>query len=278
MKTAVLIDDYLRLLNMTRKPRLPPAKVPGGTCMIFAPHPDDECIVGALPLRLQREAGMKIVNVPVTLGSNVDRKPERRAELGEACKLLGFEILEPSAHCFDQVKPDTKLSQEIYWDGVVTKTAALLAQVKPDVIVAPHRLDVHETHIGTYNLVMDALGKMPDDFSVRLAFSEYYQAQNDPNLLVEIPAEDVALLIEAIMCHAGEIARSPYHLRLPAWWIDSARRGEELLGGVAAVAGKIAFASLYEAGLWKAGRYEMTAADIIMPADHSAASLIAVGA
>ena len=26
-------------------------------CLIFAPHPDDECIVAALPLRLQQEAG-----------------------------------------------------------------------------------------------------------------------------------------------------------------------------------------------------------------------------
>ena len=27
-----------------------------GHCLIFAPHPDDECIVGALPLRLKQEA------------------------------------------------------------------------------------------------------------------------------------------------------------------------------------------------------------------------------
>ncbi len=43
--------------------------------MIFAPHPDDECIIGALPLRLGREAGFKVVNVAVSQGSSLKRNP-----------------------------------------------------------------------------------------------------------------------------------------------------------------------------------------------------------
>ncbi len=39
--------------------------------LIMSPHPDDECIMGGLPLRLMREAGFRIINVAVTLGSNL---------------------------------------------------------------------------------------------------------------------------------------------------------------------------------------------------------------
>ena len=48
--------------------------------LIMSPHPDDECIMGGLPLRLMREAGFRIVNVAVTLGSNMDRRKERLCE------------------------------------------------------------------------------------------------------------------------------------------------------------------------------------------------------
>lgn len=274
MDAVALVTDYLRLLNMAESAALPTVVTPGGTCAIFAPHPDDECIIGALPLRLQREAGMTIVNVPVTLGGNSERKAERRTELAAACALLDFTIVEPAAQCFDQVKPETRLGQQIYWDGMVTKTVALLERLRPDMIVVPHRLDVHVTHVGTHLLMMDALGRMPPEFRVRVAFAEYYQAQQDPNLLVESPATDVARLVQGLMCHAGEIVRNPYHLRLPAWMIDNARRGEELIGGVGSEAGKIPFATLYQIGTWENGGYSLTPEDRILPADHSAASLI----
>ena len=45
--------------------------------LIFSPHPDDECINGGLALRLRREAGMRVVNVAVTLGSNEARRAGR---------------------------------------------------------------------------------------------------------------------------------------------------------------------------------------------------------
>ena len=48
--------------------------------LILAPHPDDECITGLLPLRLQEEAGFTICAVPVTLGSHRARQAARRKE------------------------------------------------------------------------------------------------------------------------------------------------------------------------------------------------------
>src|SRR3982751_3697005 len=62
--------------------------------LIFSPHPDDECIIGGLALRLQREAGFRVVNVAVTQGSNKARQAERWEELRGACDYLDFELVE----------------------------------------------------------------------------------------------------------------------------------------------------------------------------------------
>ena len=46
--------------------------------LILAPHPDDECVMGGLPLRLMREAGSEVVILPITYGSDTNRKEERK--------------------------------------------------------------------------------------------------------------------------------------------------------------------------------------------------------
>jgi hypothetical protein len=69
----------------------------------------------------------------------------------------------------------------------------------------------------------------------------------EPNLLIECPPDDLALLVEALACHAGEVARNPYHLRLPAWMIDNVRRGAERVFGPGAPAPAFPFGTLYHA-------------------------------
>ena len=53
--------------------------------LILAPHPDDECITGLLPLRLRRECGFEVWAAPVTLGS---RRERRAARLRDQIKAL----------------------------------------------------------------------------------------------------------------------------------------------------------------------------------------------
>ncbi len=62
-----------------------PAKLPPGApkALIFSPHPDDECIIGALALRLLREARMNVINVAVTQGSKTERKAGRLRGIGK---------------------------------------------------------------------------------------------------------------------------------------------------------------------------------------------------
>ena len=60
--------------------------------IICSPHPDDEALTGALPLRLKKE-NSRILNLAMTLGSNPARQKERKAELAAACRVLGFDCL-----------------------------------------------------------------------------------------------------------------------------------------------------------------------------------------
>jgi hypothetical protein len=42
------------------KPEATAPRSVAGTALIFAPHPDDECVIGGLPLRLKRELGFDV--------------------------------------------------------------------------------------------------------------------------------------------------------------------------------------------------------------------------
>ena len=54
--------------------------------LVLSPHPDDECIIGGLPLRLMKEGDFRVLNVAITQGSNPTRKQERLNELKGACE------------------------------------------------------------------------------------------------------------------------------------------------------------------------------------------------
>src|SRR3982751_792116 len=76
--------------------------------LIFSPHPDDECIIGALALRLQREAGLRVINVAVTQGSNKARQSARWDELVAACEYLGFELLHTADGGLEKISVTTR--------------------------------------------------------------------------------------------------------------------------------------------------------------------------
>src|SRR5437016_8637919 len=96
------VSDYARLVNEGKslplgsiEPVPRPILSPDAPkALIFAPHPDDECIIGGLPLRLLRETKMNVINVAVTQGSKKERQAERYFELQKACHYLGFGLLQ----------------------------------------------------------------------------------------------------------------------------------------------------------------------------------------
>ena len=209
------------------------------TVLLFSPHPDDECITGLLPLRLMREAGKQIINVPITFGSNVERQVGRATELKNACDFLGWEILERSG--FGNLEK--------------SDVVGILKTIRPRIVFMPHSKDWNSRHISTHFLVMDALKQMGNDFTCTVVETEFWGAMDDPNLMVEADAQMVADLVAATSLHVEEVARNPYHLLLPAWMQDNVRRGGELVGGQGGAVPDFAFATLYRLRKWQGGEF-----------------------
>ena len=206
--------------------------------LLFSPHPDDECVIGALPLRLMREAGKQIINIPVTFGSNVERREARARELADACAYLGWRSFRPDASLGPLEVPEL---------------VSVLQAFTPEVVFFPHEKDWNTRHISTHALAMAALRQMGEGFGCIVVETEFWGAMSDPNLAVEADAALVADLVAATALHVGEVARNPYHLHLPAWMQDNVRRGGELVGGQGHAAPDFSFATLYRVRRWQHG-------------------------
>ncbi len=231
-----------------------PAPDPGRPpVMIFAPHPDDECIVGGLPLRLLREARRPVLSVAVTQGSRPERQAPRLAELRGACEHLGFTLVPTRPGGLERINPDTRRKDPAHWRSCVETIAGLLRARRPGFVFLPHAADWNSTHIGTHFLVMDALATLPADFDCVLLETEYWAAHPAPNLMVESGTNDVADLVAATSFHVEEVKRNPYHLLLPAWMQDNVRRGGELVGGQGGAVPDCIFSTLYHRRRWSRG-------------------------
>jgi len=222
--------------------------------LIFSPHPDDECIVGGLALRLLRESKWNVINVAVTLGSKTERRVARLRELRNACASLGFGLMVPREQGLEQITLKSRKQERAHWPAAVGVIAGILAEQRPRVIFMPHENDWHPVHIGTHFLVLDALKTLPAGFQCHVVETEFWGQMTNPNLLVELDVDDVAGLIAALACHVGEVRRNPYHARLPAWLMDNVRRGAELVGGQGGTAPDFAFGTIYRLGKWSRGR------------------------
>jgi LmbE family N-acetylglucosaminyl deacetylase len=233
--------------SVPARPELPRA---APRVLIFSPHPDDECIIGGLALRLRREAGMRVINVAVTQGSRHDRQAARWTELEAACDYLGFELIATAPGGLERINVKTRADDAAHWQRCVDTIATILREQQPAVILFPHDTDWNSTHVGTHHLLMDALGRQPAEFSTFVAETEFWGAMASPNLMVESSVGDVAEMITALSFHVGEVQRNPYHLLVPPWMQDNVRRGGELVGGQGGAAPDFSFCTLYRLRRW----------------------------
>ncbi|MGI6087151.1 MAG: PIG-L deacetylase family protein [Kiritimatiellia bacterium] len=272
------VAEQARLLNAGVSPRAPRPTPSAGrqsppdgapTVLVFAPHPDDECITGALPLRLLRELKMRVVNVAVTLGSRKDRRQERWQELQQACDFIGFETLLPAPGGLEKINLDQRQQNPDAWHKAVLIMTDILRRQQPHIVFFPHAGDANSTHIGVNALMTDALAKTGKNFCCWVCESEFWAPMPHPNLMIETSVADTADLVAALAQHAGEVKRNPYHLRLPAWMIDNVRRGGELVGGQGGEPPPFIFATLYRLSKWAHGRLENGASGKMVSANDS---------
>ena len=257
-----LVSDYARwaregkdqpLGGFTPAPR--PALPPDAPrALIFSPHPDDECIVGALALRLLRETRMRVLNVAVTQGSKQERRAPRWEELKAACQYLGFGLLPTAPGGLERINVATREQDAAHWRHCVQAVAKILALQQPRVVFFPHDADWNSTHVGTHHLLMDALRCQAAKFQCHVVETEFWGAMATPNLMVESSVDDVADLVAATSFHVGEVRRNPYHVLLPPWMQDNVRRGGELVGGQGGAAPDFTFSTLYRLRWWSGGQ------------------------
>ena len=277
------VSDIARLVSEARTfplggfptPARPPLSADAPRALIFSPHPDDECIIGGLALRLLREAGMRVVNVAVTQGSNKARQAGRLEELKAACEYLGFDLVQTAPAGLENVNVKTRTSDAARWQASVERIAAILAEQQPQVVFFPHDTDWNSTHVGTHHLLVDGLARQPAAFTCHVVETEFWGAMAAPNLMVESSVDDVAAMITALSFHVGEVQRNPYHLLLTAWMQDNVRRGGELVGGQGGAAPDFMFCTLYRHRRWRDGQLQtMYPGGRNLPAAVNAATLL----
>jgi LmbE family N-acetylglucosaminyl deacetylase len=235
-------------------PRVAPGR-DAPVALLLSPHPDDEVLSGGLALRLMREAGWRVLNVAITLGSNEARQAERRRELDACCSFIGFELVAAAPGGVGPVSLQACEADRAGWAARVEAVATLIEKHAPRAIFFPHAEDWNTTHVGTHQLVVDALARLGPTFRTYAVETEYWGAAREPNLLVELGASDVADLVAALGFHVGEVGRNPYHVTLPAQLIDAVRRGGELVLGQGRPAPAFSFASLYRLRRWQDGGF-----------------------
>ena len=261
---AHLVAEYARFFREGKAyplggftpPTLPPTAPGAPTALIFSPHPDDECIIGALALRLRGEAGWNVRNVAVTQGSNRARQAARWQELQDACNYLGLGLIPTAPSGLEQITPKARTDDPAGWRDKVAIIAQILATEAPRAVFVPHARDWNGTHIGVHHLVLDALATLPPQFTTHFVETEYWGQMTQPNLMVEVGEALLTDQVTALSFHVGEVRRNPFHLLLPAWMQDNVRRGSELVGGQGGNAPDFGFATLYRARVWRHGRLE----------------------
>ncbi|MDA3799016.1 MAG: PIG-L family deacetylase [Kiritimatiellae bacterium] len=259
-KYIKMVNAFEKVFSDSKKIELgneSPLSVPTHTddshkMLIFGPHPDDECIIGALPLRLRKE-NVNVKNVAVTLGSNVSERARRLGELKDACAYLNWPLILCGDEGLDSVNIDCLMENRELWEANVDVIYDILKRERPDSITIPNVEDANSTHVGVHMLVIDALEKMDKDFECNVVETEFWGANRSPNLMVQSSNEEVSQLITALSFHKGEVARNPYHLTLCPWMMDNVRRGGELVGGQGGAVPDFTYATLYRCLKFKDG-------------------------
>ncbi len=147
--------------KLARPLTAPPAS---GTVLVVAPHPDDEAIGPGATLALHARAGDTVHALFVTSGVHGEvaggADPEayvatRRREAEAAAEVLGI-----SSTVFWGY-PDSMVVTEGDLAAVVERLVALLEELRPDVIYAPHKGEAHSDHHYVALLVERALASWP---------------------------------------------------------------------------------------------------------------------
>lgn len=212
----------------------------------FSPHPDDELIGAPGALFALRDAGWRVVNVACSLG-RPEQEERRRAELEEACGRAGFELR------LDRVEP-----------------AAVLAELVPQLVVAPSPHDRHPFHEQVGREVLAAVREAGGPETVWLW--SVWGGSALPSLVVELSDARLDEIEHALEAHAGELERTNFARLVRARANANGVVGAERVFGFGAAALPFANAELLTELRLAGGRFMLCEPRILRdPAEHGIA-------
>ena len=190
-----------------------------GTDLHLSPHPDDELIGTPATLMALRDEGWRVVNLACGLGAPEQRQ-RREAELREACRRAGFELLVP------EPPPGRR-------PGRSAAIGTALGELRPQVVVAPSPGDVHPTHELVGEVAGEALAARGAD-GPRLWLWSLWGPPPRPTFATGFGEERLGEILHALAAHRGELERNDYARLVRARAEAAACLAPELLDGFGA--------------------------------------------
>ena len=195
------------------------------TLLHLSPHPDDEVAGAPAALMALRDAGWRIVNVACGLGRPAQHQ-RRRAEVEEACRRAGFELLPCDPPLALSAGDDLVASEE----SLVDVLAQLLGDLDPAVVCAPSPHDGHHAH----ELVGRAARRALEARAAPAPPLWLWGVWADlpfPTLIVPFDRARLAEIQHALGAHESELARLPLDRMSEARAVLNAGVGEERVHG-----------------------------------------------
>jgi LmbE family N-acetylglucosaminyl deacetylase len=220
------------------------------TVLHVSPHPDDEVIAVPGTLLGLRRAGHRVINLACSLGRPAQHV-RRRAELEEACRRAGFELVVHEPPLAISAGDDLAGAERV----LAASVAALAGEVGAALVVAPGPHDRHHGHEVVGRAVVSALER---EGAPRLWQWGLWASLRDPTLYVPFGEDVLEEALHAVRAHAGEVQRNDYAALVRARAIAMRIQGaEQVFGyGSAGRAGPYAdvLAELwFEGGAWRRG-------------------------
>lgn len=143
-------DEILKTMRDARVVQPIVSEPPSGNVLVIAPHPDDEAIgPGGTLLRLADNGDAILSLLLMTAGQSADGAT-RRLESETTARRLGS-----SFHCLDLVDGNIVVD-----DATVTRFAAEIDVLAPDVLMLPFALDDHDDHRRANELLVKAADRL----------------------------------------------------------------------------------------------------------------------
>jgi LmbE family N-acetylglucosaminyl deacetylase len=204
-----------------------------------SPHPDDELIGAPATLLALRDAGHEIVNLACSFG-RPDDAATRRAELEEACRRAGFELVA-------DVEPHELLRERSF-----------------DLVIGPSPHDRHPAHETIGRALVAAAPE-------RLWLWGIWGALPFPTTIVEYDDARLQEIHHALEAHESQVGRNDYRRLVEGRGLASTVLGAELVfgfgsPGLAGPYAELTTEVVRTGSGWRLGAPRMLAADDPFPA------------